>query len=110
MTATVSGPSASSGIHRHKRTSRETAFFQCARSRQQRGESLQTAREQSERAFQTAEGFQNPAPLHNRLHLGKKGAPMTVARYIGRTRDVKDADRIEKAIRELGYAPNSAAA
>jgi LacI family transcriptional regulator len=36
-------------------------------------------------------------------------SPMTVSRYIGGKREVKDAARVKEAIEELGYLPNAAA-
>jgi LacI family transcriptional regulator len=36
-------------------------------------------------------------------------SPMTVSRYIGNKREVKDSARVKAAIEELGYLPNAAA-
>jgi LacI family transcriptional regulator, galactose operon repressor len=51
---------------------------------------------------------QNVVTLHD-VAKRARVSPMTVSRFIGNKRDVKDSARVKAAIEELGYLPNAAA-
>jgi len=51
---------------------------------------------------------QNVVTLHDVARRARV-SPMTVSRFIGNKREVKDSARVKAAIEELGYLPNAAA-